>query len=54
MFLKNRNVPKSSEEQIASCEGRISKEECKQALESGKTPGNDGLPVESYKTQYLV
>ena len=41
-----------SEEQKASCEGRILKE-CKQALEPfdpGKTPGNDGLPVKFYKT----
>ena len=40
----------------ASCEGRISNEEYKQALESsepGKTPGNDGLPVEFYKTFWV-
>lgn len=52
-FLRDPNIPRLSEEQKASCEGRISKEECKQALESfdpGKTPGNDGLPVEFYKT----
>ena len=54
MFLRNPNIPKLSEEQKASCEGRISIEECKQALESfepGKTrPGNDGLLVEFYKS----
>ena len=53
MFLRNSNIPRLSEEQKASCEGRSLKEECKQALESfdpGKTPGNDGLPVEFYKT----
>ena len=53
MFLRDPNISRLSEEQKASCEGRISKEECKQALESfdpGKTPGNDGLPVEFYKT----
>jgi len=56
MFLKDPNIPKLSEIQKASCEGRISKEECKQALESfepGKTPGNDELPVEFYKTFWV-
>ena len=52
MFLKSPNILKLSEEQKASCEGRISKEEYKQALEffkSGKTSGNDRLPVELNK-----
>ena len=52
-FLINPNIPKLSEEQRASCEGRISKDECKKALETfeaGKTPGNDGIPAEFYKT----
>ena len=52
-FLRNPNIPKLSEEQRASCEGRISKDECKKALETfevGKTPGNDGIPAEFYKT----
>ena len=56
MFLRVPNIPRLSEEQKASCEGRISKEECKQALESfdpGKTPGNDGLLVEFYKTFWV-
>jgi len=41
----------------ASCEGRISKEECKQAIESfelGKTPGNDGLLMNFIKLFGLV
>ena len=52
MFLKSPIILKLSEEQKASCEGRISKEEYKQALEffeSGKTSGNDRLPVELNK-----
>ena len=55
MFLRNPNIPKLSEKQKASCEGRISKVESKQALDSfepGKTPRN-GLPVEFYKTFWV-
>ena len=50
-FFKNLNIPKLSEEQRTSCEGQISKEECKRAIEmfeNGKTPGNDGMPIEFY------
>ena len=46
-FFKKLNIPKLSEEQRTSCEGLISKEECKKAIEmfeNGKTPGNDGIP----------
>ena len=46
------NIPKLNEEQRTSCEGLISKEECKKAIEmfeNGKTPGNDGIPIEFYK-----
>ena len=45
------NIPKLNEEQRTSCEGLISKEECKKANEmfkNGKTPGNDGIPIEFF------
>ena len=50
-FLKKLNVPKLNEEQRTSCEGLLSKEECKKAIEvfeNGKTPGKDGIPIEFY------
>lgn len=56
MFLRNPNISRLSEEQKASCEERILKEKCKQALESfesGKTPGNNGLPAKFYKTFWV-
>ena len=51
-FLKDLNIPKLSEEEKLSCEGRITLEECTLTLESfqnSKTPGNDGIPIEFYK-----
>ena len=51
-FFKKLNILKLSEEQRTSCEGLISKEECKKAIEmfeNGKTPGNDGIPIQFYK-----
>ena len=54
-LFRNINIPKLSEEQRTSCEGLISKEECKKAIEmfdNGKTPGNDGIPVEFYKIMW--
>ena len=32
-FSKNSNIPKLSEEQRTSCEGLLTKEECKKAIE---------------------
>ena len=52
-FLGNANIPTLSEEERLSCEGQITTEECAKALDTfdtGKTPGNDGIPVEFYKT----
>ena len=52
-FLNNLNIPKLSEEQKHSCKGDISPEEIKSILESfqnNKSPGNDGIPIEFYKT----
>ena len=51
-FLKDLNIPKLSEEQKISCEGKITSEECALLLESfanNKSPGNDGIPIELYR-----
>ena len=51
-FLKDLNIPKLSEEQKVSCEGKITSEECALLLESfanNKSPGNDGIPIEFYR-----
>ena len=43
---------RKNKEQRTSCEGLVSKEECKKTIEmfeNGKTPGNDGIPIEFYK-----
>ena len=45
------NIPRLSDEQMISCEGNITVEECAKVLQSfqlNKTPGNDGIPVEFY------
>ena len=52
-FLSNLKMPTLSEEQKQSCEGEISFEELESVLNSfqnNKSPGNDGLPIEFYKT----
>ena len=52
-FLGQSSIPKLPEEERLSCEGRITIEECVKALdtfENGRTPGNDGIPTEFYKT----
>ena len=51
-FLNNLNIPKLSEEQKISCEGKITSEECFRLLDTfqtNKSPGNDGIPIEFYK-----
>ena len=51
-FLGNSNIPRLSQEERLSCEGQITIEECIKALDTfdtGKTPGNDGIPAEFYK-----
>ena len=50
--LSNLNMPRLTEQQMLSCEGKITLEECGKVLESfqnNKAPGNDGIPVEFYK-----
>jgi len=52
-FPGQDSIPKLPEEERLSCEGRITIEEYVKALdtlENGKTPGNDGIPTEFYKT----
>ena len=51
-YLKSVNMPVLREKDKAACEGLLSVEECKGALQTfknNKTPGNDGIPVEFYK-----
>ena len=48
-FLRDLNIPKLSEEQKLSCEGKITPEEGALLLErfqNNKTPGNDGIQIE--------
>ena len=53
-FLRHfLNIPKLSEEQKQSCEGAISLEPARATLDTfqtNKSPGNDGIPVEFYKS----
>ena len=55
--VNDLNIPKLSEEQQEQCEGSSSAEECFRLLNSFdliKTPGNDGIPIEFYKTFWAV
>ena len=48
IFFENSNILRLSDELSASCEGKITLQECENILSSfqtGKTPGNDGLPI---------
>ena len=52
-FLDNPSIAKLSEEQRTSCEGKITIEEYEKTLgsfQTGKTPGDDGISIEFYKT----
>ena len=52
-FLNNLNIPGLTEQQRLSFEGKIILNECAKALETfqlNKAPGNDGIPIEFYKT----
>ena len=53
LFLRHSEIPKLSPEKAATCEGKLAVEECLHSLQSfkeNKSPGNDGLTVEFYKT----
>ena len=52
LFLRHSEIPKLSPGKAATCEGKLTVEECLQSLQSfkeNKSPGNDGLSVEFYK-----
>ena len=52
-FLDRVNLPVLTQEKQNICEGIISKQECEEALKtikSNKSPGDDGLPIEFYRT----
>ena len=51
--MQGPEIPKLSYDMRNSCEGRLSVKECfdcLQSFENNKSPGNDGLTVEFYKT----
>ena len=50
-YLKTLNLPKLTDNESRLCEGKLTKRECWEALqtmESNKSPGNDGLSKEFY------
>ena len=52
-FFNNLNIPHLSDEQRQPCKGGINTEECEKIIETfqnNKSPGNDGIPIEFYKT----
>ena len=52
-LLNNLNIPSLTEQQMLSSEGKITSKEYEKALETfqlNKAPGNDGIPIEFYKT----
>ena len=51
-FLENPNISKLPEELTDSCKGKITFDECEKilgSLQTGKTSGNDGIPIEFYR-----
>ena len=53
LFLRHPEFPKLSPEKAATCEGKLTVEECLHSLQSfkeNKSSGNDGLTVEFFKT----
>ena len=56
-FLNDLNIPTLSEDKKKICEGSILAEECfrlQDSFDNNKTPGNDGIPIEFYKTFWSV
>ena len=60
-FLDESNIPKLTKKinfnKSDKCDGQIKKqksEEVLQSLATAKTPGNDGIPIEFYKTFWPV
>ena len=51
-FQENPNISKLPEELRTSCQGKITFDECEKILgsfQTGKTPGNDGIPIGFYR-----
>ena len=56
-FINNCKIPTLDEQLRESCEGEITEKECDEIIKTfadGKTPGNDGLPAEFYKTFWAL
>ena len=56
-FHRCTSLPKLSDEKKLLCEGRFTYAECFKALnefQNGKSPGNDGLSAEFYKTFWPI
>ena len=52
-FLQHSKMPKLSPHKVATCDGKLAVEECfksHQSFKENKSPRNDGLTVEFYKT----
>jgi hypothetical protein len=57
LLLQHSDIQKLSPDKSATCEGKLTVEECLKSLQSfkeNKSPGNDGLTVEFYKTFWGV
>ena len=57
VLLRHSEIPKRSPEKAATCEGKLTAEECLQSLQSfkeNKSPDNDGLTVEFYKKNWSI
>ena len=55
-FLNSLNIPKLSEEQRQSCEGRITTEECRTIIETfqnNKSRVNDGIPIDLISEPFI-
>ena len=51
-FFENELIKQLSDDNVSTCEGKITNEECKKALNEmgiGKSPGSDGFASEFYK-----
>lgn len=55
-FLQHSEIPKLSLDRTATCEGKLTVEECFKSLQSleNKSPGSDGLTLEFYKSFWGV
>ena len=52
-FLNNSEIPKLTDDEARICDGKLTVDKCYKSLqlfESNKSPGNDGLTAEFYRT----